>query len=689
MVKIRKPITGLSDLAARIKKFFFPEAGALRPFPFTLIASFGIILGLLLALLDVSQHLEWSLYDRIMRFSARENAPAPDIVVVAVDELSFKEVGLQWPWPRSLHAYLVRTLARAGASVIVLDLIFDQPGPVAEDDLDLREAILEAGNVVLAADLAQIQDQSYSVSQWIDPLPELVEAAAAVGVAKLPYDPDGIIRRAPLSISGRPGLALTAALQVPGFQAVADPGAPRLIRYNGPARTGIKTVSYYQALDPEEMLPEGIFKNKVVWVGLSLATAPEIQKSADHYLTPMQVPMAGVHIHANLLDSLLRKRSVSDPFSSIPLLVLFCLAVSAALIPILYRLGVLKSLLLFAAMAVLLIAIGYLSFFILHVRLPFLPVVVTLFSMLLVTGLYRFVLGILERRLILGAFKHYLAPAIVERILTDPSQLRLGGAQYDVSVLFTDLADFTSVAERLRPEELRRLLSTYFEEMMEILVAERATLDKFIGDAIMVYFGCPVQEATHPLQSCRAALRMQQRLGELNREWSENGVPELKMRIGINSGPVVAGNMGTRNIFNYTVIGDTVNLASRLEGVNKEYGTGIIISRDTLDRVSNMVEVRKLDLIRVKGKDEPTAIYELAGENGQLPAERRELFDLYAEGLAGYRQMEWDRAISAFQSALVLDSSDRPSRTLLERCHGYQQDPPPRSWDGVYVMRSK
>jgi len=689
LIRIRRPVRDIADFGSSVRGFFFPEAGALRALPFAILSLLGVFVGLAIALADTNQHLEWSLYDRFMRFSTRNSAPAADIVVVAIDEPSFQEVGIQWPWPRSLHAHLIRELAAVGASSIVLDLIFDQPGPIPEDDLDLREAILEAGNVVLAADSAQTEDRGYAVSQWIDPVPLLAQAAAAVGVAKLPYDPDGIIRRAPLSVSGRPGLALATALRVPGFRYEGEASSSRLIGFNGPARVGLQTVSYYQALDPEEMLPAAIFENKIVLVGLSLATAPEARKSADHYLTPMSSPMAGVHIHANLLDSLLRDRFLRDPFWSVPFLGLFCLLVSASFIPVFLRLGVAKSLLLFAVTASGFFLLSYLSLALLRTKLPFLPVVVTLFSMLLTTALYRFLLGIMERRLIMGAFKHYLAPAIVERILSDPSQLRLGGAVYEVSVLFTDLANFTSISERLSPEELRDLLSAYFEEMMEILTEEGATLDKFIGDAIMVYFGCPVPDPLHSLQSCRAALRMQRRLEDLNREWAQSGRPWLSMRIGVNSGPVVAGNMGTSSIFNFTVLGDTVNLASRLEGVNKEYGTRIIVSQDTLQRCGEAFETRELDLIRVKGKEKPTAIYELAAEAGQLPGQRRELFARYSRGLACYRQMKWESAIEAFRSALVLDQADRPSQTLHQRCLEYQDDPPQPPWDGVYSMKRK
>jgi adenylate cyclase len=302
---------------------------------------------------------------------------------------------------------------------------------------------------------------------------------------------------------------------------------------------------------------------------------------------------------------------------------------------------------------------------------------------------YRFTLTSSERRLIRRAFKHYVAPAIVDQMLADPSKLKLGGEEYEVTVLFSDLEGFTTLSEHLGPEALRLHLTGYFRDMIDRLLAERATLDKLIGDAIMVYFGCPVPDPAHPLQACRGALAMQRRMVELNAEWAARGLPQLRTRIGINTGRAVAGNMGTDTIFNYTIIGDCVNLASRLEGVNKEYGTLTIVGEDTWARVDGEFEGRELDWIRVKGKLKPVAIYELAGSRGELEGRRRDVFAHYAEGLAAYRDSRWGEARGAFGAALAIDPADGPSRTMAARCEQYALSPADRVWDGVHVMTSK
>jgi adenylate cyclase len=224
--------------------------------------------------------------------------------------------------------------------------------------------------------------------------------------------------------------------------------------------------------------------------------------------------------------------------------------------------------------------------------------------------------------------------------------------------------------------------------MLDELMAEHGTLDKLIGDAIMVYFGCPIPDDRHAHQACRGALAMQRRMRQLNERWAAEGLPQLRTRIGINTGKAVAGNMGTDTIFNYTILGDCVNLASRLEGVNKEYGTLILVGDDTWRRVTGAFEGRELDWIRVKGKTQPVAIHELAAETGALDPGRRALFDRYAEALALYRAGAWRDAADSFARILEMHPGDGPSRAMYERC-GYYVDHPAGAWDGVHVMKTK
>jgi adenylate cyclase len=679
----------LARAALSLKGFFLPERGALKPAPYSAIVAAALGMGMLLASLNALHRLDWSLYDRYVTLATQRPASAPGIVVVAIDEPSFQEIGLSWPWPRTMHASLIQALREAGARTIVFDVIFDNPSQMPEDDLALAQAAKSAGNVVFAADWQETADQTYSLSQWIDPLEEIAQSARGIGIARLVYDPDGKMRRTPLLFQGRPTLALAAALLQPGFRMPRDPEAARLISFNGISRRGVKTVSYYQVLDYKTMLPPGTFQDAIVLVGLSLSSTPIVKGSVEYFLTPYQDPLPGVEVHAAVIDSLLRDRFIREPFANYIEIAAFGIVLALLLTPLFYRVGVFVSFLITAGTGLFLAFAGYLMYSLFHVQVPVVPPLLSVVSVFMLSYFYRFLLGVTERRMILGAFKHYLAPAIVDRILEDPSQLRLGGAAYTVTILFTDLVGFSTISEKLSPNVLHDLLTSYFREMIDILLEENATLDKLIGDAIMVYFGCPVPDPGHPLQACRAAIRMQRRMEDLNRGWHQRDLPLLRMRIGINSGPVVAGNMGTERIFNYTVLGDSVNLASRLEGVNKEYGTSTIISEDTFREVSKGVISRELDRIRVKGKSQAVSIYELVSLPGDFAPSKYGLLSVYSEGLHEYRRRRWTEAIAAFQGALEIDAQDGPSITMISRSRYYLENPPPEEWDGVFMMLTK
>jgi adenylate cyclase len=672
-------------IAPRLRQFFLPEHGAVRGAPFAAIALVGLAVGLLAGASSPAQRIEWSLYDRFTSIATRNPRPPDDIVVVAIDEPSFSEMGMQWPWPRRVHARLIDALVRGGARTIVFDLLFDEPSAV-EDDQALADAVRRAGNVVLASDRAITTDRGYEIAQWVEPLPQLAQGAAAVAAVGVDRDPDGVIRRIVATLDGRPTLSLAAARQ---FGLVAPTGGdrPRLIHFLGAPRRGIVTVSYYQAIEPG-LLPADMFRGKVVLVGRSLSAAAALDQP-DHFRTPVAVAMPGVEIHASQVDTLLRRCAVADPFERMRELLGWAALAGIAAAIVSFRMPPHIGAAALGLVFLTAIAAAYAALASYNVRVPIIAPLLAVTGVFTSTSAYRFALGQRERRLIRRAFQHYVAPAIVEQMLDDPSRLKLGGETYDVTVIFTDLAGFTSVAEGLTPEELRARLSTYFKAMMEVLLAEHATLDKFIGDAIMVYFGCPIADAGHPAQACRAALAMQQRLNALNEEWRRVGTPALHMRIGVNTGAAVAGNMGTDEIFNYTILGDCVNLASRLEGVNKQYATRTIVGEDTWTRVQHEFETRELDWIRVKGKARPVAIYELLGVANALSDQMRAVRTLYAEGLALYRQRQWTEAAARFRGALDVNPSDGPSRILLERCTQAAATPPPEPWDGVYVMTTK
>lgn len=298
-----------------------------------------------------------------------------------------------------------------------------------------------------------------------------------------------------------------------------------------------------------------------------------------------------------------------------------------------------------------------------------------------------------EKRFIKSAFGKYLSPDVVAEIADDPSSLALGGQTRPLSILFSDLSGFTSLSERLDAEALVALLNEYLDEMTRVVLDERGYLDKYIGDAIMAFWNAPRDVPDHAERALRAAVTMQRRLRELNARWraNEDGRPRLRARIGVHSGDAVVGNVGGKDRFDYSAIGDAVNLAARLEPANETYGTAITASRDTLEAAGmDRFLVRELDLVRVKGKSRPVAIYEvieLAGTS--LPAARTQALASYGEGLVAYRARDWETARTRFEAALAAWPGDGPSELYLSRCREYLSAPPPDSWDFVVQRTEK
>jgi adenylate cyclase len=294
-----------------------------------------------------------------------------------------------------------------------------------------------------------------------------------------------------------------------------------------------------------------------------------------------------------------------------------------------------------------------------------------------------------QRRQIKQMFSHYMSDLLIQDLLKNPGKLRLGGERRVLTVFFSDLAGFTSLSEKLSPEEVVTLLNRYLTAMTGIILESGGLIDKYEGDAIMAFWGAPLPQDDHACRACLAALDNQARLTELREEFLRQGLPPVRARIGINTGEMIIGNMGSSQRFDFTVIGDSVNLASRLEGAGKEYGVGITISEETYRLASDRVEVRELDLLRVKGKENPVRIYELLARKGGLDPIRQRARDLFVQGLGRYRNRQWQEAISLFEQVLAISPEDGPSRTFIARCGLFRESPPPQDWDGIYRLTTK
>ncbi|BDV36059.1 adenylate/guanylate cyclase domain-containing protein (plasmid) [Methylocystis iwaonis] len=573
----------------------------------------GLLLAILIAVLLSALHAradmqfaEARAYDLLSTlWPARP--PAPGAVIVAIDEPSFAEVGARWPWPRALHARLVKQLRAAGARVVALDVLFAEPAD-PEDDVVLAQA-LGPDNVLAAVQDVIHMDQGTQVSR-VNPLPMLLAGGARSGDTSVNLDGDGVMRRAPPIEESFVEAVLSAR---GGTTKKSPPGA--LLQFFGGART-YPTVSYYQALDPKRFLPAGFFKDRTVLVGLSLKAAPATDSSAtDAFQTPFTIHdatmTAGIELHATILDNL-SYRLWTTPVSQsvLSLAVFFSAWIGAG-----FRTGQ-TALRQAAEPALMVIAVIIGSYLLLrYERLWLAPVA----PALAVVGAYGARVGFdyaRERRLraqISNAFARYVAPALVEELMKDPKALQLGGERREITVLFCDVRGFTGLSERLKddPIKLMTIINRLLDALSAEVLATRGTIDKYMGDCVMAFWNAPVPVADHPHAAVATAVRMGETVARLNTQLAAEDpthVP-LAVGVGVSTGVCVVGNIGSRWRYDYSVLGDTVNLASRLEGLTKEFGVGVIVGPETAERVSDRYDVQKLAHIAVRGRSEKLPVF--------------------------------------------------------------------------------
>jgi adenylate cyclase len=566
----------------------------------------------------------------------------PGAVIVAIDEPSFSEIAQRWPWPRDLHARLVEKLRGAGAKVVAIDIIFSEP---STDAADAALAAAVGPDVVLAADdVVTEMDQGIQTTR-VGPLEPLLKAGATPGVTSVALEGDAYLRRMP---SGSDGFA-AEALRLAGMAAeIAPEGA--LIQYVGPPRS-YPTISYYQALEPDQYLPPGRLKDKIVLVGLSLKAPPSPDSGApDAFLTPYTLTSesvtAGVEVHATILDNL-RERLFIVPVSrpAMALIVLAAALVGAALMGrrTSWRNGIA------ALLSVAGLMVG--SWALLRFGRLWAPPALPAAAMLTVVGA-RFGLDFARerhlRRAVSEAFSRYLSPELVAELARNPAALKLGGERKNLTILFCDVRGFTSLSERLKdhPEQLTALINRLLDALSGAVLAERGTIDKYMGDCVMAFWNAPLPIPDHPVRAARAALRMVAAVEDLNAalrtESGSEAAPRFAVGVGINTGDCVVGNVGSRWRYDYSVLGDTVNLASRLEGLSKEYGVSVILGADTAEAVRDDFVLIELDRIAVRGRAAETAIFTIvAPASERSRPDLAELQDLHPRLLAAARSGQY------------------------------------------------
>ncbi|RJP91430.1 MAG: CHASE2 domain-containing protein [Desulfobacteraceae bacterium] len=469
-------------------------------------------------------------------------------------------------------------------------------------------------------------------------------------------------------------------IQIGDLQVPTDEKGRIMVNYRGTS----KTFPHLSATDIlQGRVPAERIKDKLVLVGVTAIGIYDLR------VTPFDTNFPGVEIKANLIDSILSQDYLYQPDLMKIYNILAILILGGLLGWFLPRANVIIGLI----MALSLLA-GYIIFclylftgqgVVINAVYPLITILLIYIS---ITA-YRYFVEERQKRFIKSAFSTYLAPAIVNQLIASPEKLVLGGEERQITAFFSDIAGFTTISEKLSPHELVELLNEFLTEMSDIILKHNGMVDKYEGDAIIAMFGAPNALPNHAEAACLASIDMQARLAVLREKWQNEKNITIRMRIGLCSGPAVVGNMGSKNRMDYTMMGDTVNTAARLEGVNKVYGTYIMMGETTSNDVKNSVVARELDAINVVGKKIPVKIYELVGYQGQVSSKMLQAIDTYEKGLAAYRGCEWDQAIDFFNQALSLTPDDPPSQIMIDRCLEYKLNPPEACWNGAYIMRTK
>ncbi len=534
-------------------------------------------------------------------------------------------------------------------------------------------------------------------------IPKLAKAASSFGYFNVRPDTDGTVRWEPLAFQfgdniyphlsleavrrylGSPPLFINAAeygvdsIQMGKTVIPTDEQGRLLINYRGPE----KTFPHYSVSDIlDGTVPAAALKDKIVLVG---ATAIGIY---DMRVIPFSGTFPGVEIHANVIDNILRNDAIRRPdwitlfdVAAILLIGILLSVVMSRLKPVsatLFTIGLL------AAYAVVN------EYIFTHLKI-WLTAIYPGMTMVLVFGgvtTYRVLTEEKKKKEIKDAFSRYVAPSLVSDILKDPAKLVLGGEERRLTVFFSDIRGFTTISEGLTPQALVKLINDYLTPMTDIILKSGGTVDKYMGDAIMAFWGAPVWQEDHAVRAANTALEMMEKLRLMQAEWEKRGIPKLDIGIGLSTGRLTVGNMGSHMRFDYTVMGDSVNLGSRLEGLNKEYGTHIIVPKFTYEDIKNEFILRQLDLIRVKGKKVPIRIYELMGRK-DAGDKLREAAGVFEAGLQAYMRRDWDSAESHFRKTQDLIPGDAPSTVFLNRVKSMRETALPDDWDGVCVMKTK
>lgn len=613
-----------------------------------------------------------------------QSNPSKEIIIVAIDNNSLQKLG-RWPWDRKIQADLINKISEQKPQVIGFDVNFPEKSS-EEADAKLAQSIAIAGNVILPIEAElKVEKNKIVADFFLTPIEKIKNSAINLGITNTPPDQDNIFRKLPTIVYDKNGQKYSAFATViadfyiksKGFYLPIIPTDKKermIINYVGKPGT-FTTISAVDVISGK--IKATLLKNNIVLVG---ATAPDLH---DEQITPVSAgrPMSGVEIHANAINTILNNNFLR-PLNIYAQLGIFIFLIFTIAF-VLMRFKIIASSIIILIISIIYTIVSLMAFekgIIFDLFFAFLTIILTY----LIVIIWKYVAEYKEKQQIKNVFSHYVSPEIIKEILIDPSKLKLGGQNKELTILFSDIRDFTTISEKLSPEKLVQLLNRYLSAMTDLIMESSGVVDKYIGDAIMAFWGAPIKQPNHAQFACQTALRMISVLDEKRADWQKKFGVELRIGIGINTGQAIIGNIGSDKRFDYTIIGDSVNIASRLEGITKQYGVPIVISEYVKNQISDKFIFRYLDKVRVKGKKNGIEIYELVGLLNNN--ETKELIFLFEKGIKLYQEQKWDDALSFFENLLNQYPDDKPTKLYLKRCLELKNNLPDSDWDGIYDL---
>jgi adenylate cyclase len=701
----------------------------------------GTLIGLAAAIISTAlygagalQWVETKTWDWRVRQFAKPGLATDHICTIIIDQSSLDDAedlfGLTWMWPREIYGAILAFCQRGGAKAVAFDMVFTEGSALGvSDDETFGQAI--ANGLPCVAALPLSNKEQGGADRWADnapspfsqadrifennqtllkqltlqrasfPIPEVTTNLAMLGnVAAIP-DNDAVFRRAPIGqvfdnhfvptlglaafLAANPDATITTTkkgIKLGPHDIPLSKQGQAILRFRGRSQTHL-TLNATAVLQSELRLREGgtpiidpaVVKDRYVLFGVTATGLMDLKP------TPMGRTYPGVEVHATLLDNLL-----SDDFAKeLPVPIVVMLTLLLGLIA-----GIVgrqcnnwhQTTLSFIVLLATPLLAGYAAYPV-HIWFPVAPLGTAAGLALLTAVIVNYAIEGHQKRFIKGAFKQYLSPIVIEKLMQDPDRLQLGGEEKTLSIFFSDIQGFTSISEGLTPTELTSLLNTYLTAMTDVIHETGGTIDKYEGDAIIAFWNAPLEQEDHAKRAVRAALTCQATLAAMRPGLKTQYGSDIHVRIGVNTGPVVVGNMGSHQRFDYTFLGDAGNLAARLEGINKQFGTFLMISEFTKDAISDEFPSRELSRVRVVGKALPVTVYEpfLVDDYSKRDTELK-AFD---EALQLYYAGSFSTAQAQFQA---LADSDPTARIYAKRCATLNEAPPP-DWEGIWIMTEK